>query len=192
MKIIENNDNEPKVIKRPSFEKYYLNIAKAVSERSTCLRRHYGAVIVKDNRIVSTGYNGSASGEVNCCDRGVCKREELKIPHGERYEMCEAVHAEQNAILQASASEMKNAVMYVYGYDCIEDKMCSGKACKMCNRFIRNSGIRMVVISDPDNNDGYSKINVKESKNLISCDYKAGIRDGKIYITMDDGSEIYI
>lgn len=185
-------NNEPKVVKRPSFEEYYLNIAKAVSERSTCLRRHYGAVIVKDNRIVSTGYNGSASGEVNCCDRGVCKREELKIPHGERYEMCEAVHAEQNAILQASASEMKNAVMYVYGYDCIEDRMCSGKACKMCNRFIRNSGIRMVVISDPENEDGYSKIIVKASKGPLSNAYKAGIRNGKIYITLDDGKEIYI
>ena len=149
-------------MKRPTFENYYLDIAKAVSQRSTCLRRKYGAIIVKDNRIVSTGYNGSARGEVNCCDAGVCKREELKIPHGQRYEMCMAVHAEQNAILQASAEEMKDATMYVYGYDCIENKMCSGKACRMCDRFIKNSGIEKVVISFPESALGYTVIDYKK------------------------------
>ena len=145
-------------MERPSKTQYYLNIAKAVSERSTCLRRHYGAVIVKDDRIISTGYNGSAVGVDNCCDVGHCKREELKIPHGERYEMCVAVHAEQNAIIQASADEMKDAVMYVYGYDCNEKKMCSGKACMMCERVIKNAKIKKVVISDPNDKDGFDVI----------------------------------
>ena len=139
---------------RPSKTQYYLNIAKAVSERSTCLRRHYGAVIVKDDRIISTGYNGSAVGCDNCSDVGYCKREALKIPHGERYEMCVAVHAEQNAIIQASADEMKDATMYVYGYDCIKKEVCSGRSCMMCDRVIRNAKIEKVIISDPDNEYG--------------------------------------
>ena len=143
---------------RPSKTQYYLNIAKAVSERSTCLRRHYGAVIVKDDRIISTGYNGSAVGCDNCSDVGYCKREALKIPHGERYEMCVAVHAEQNAIIQASADEMLGSTIYVYGYDCIKKEVCSGKACMMCERVIKNAGMVRCVISDPNKEDGYSSI----------------------------------
>jgi hypothetical protein len=84
---------------RPSWEEYFIEIAKVVSTRSTCLRRRYGAVIVKDNVIVSTGYNGAPRGSANCVDRGICRRKELNVPAGERYELCEAVHAEQNAII---------------------------------------------------------------------------------------------
>lgn len=90
-------------VDRISKDDYYLGIARAVSMRSTCLRRQYGAVIVKNDRIVSTGYNGAAIGEPNCCDVGRCWREMNNIPHGERYEECVAVHAEANAIIQASA-----------------------------------------------------------------------------------------
>lgn len=157
----EKREKDLKTITRPTKIQYYLNIAQEVSTRSTCLRRNYGAVIVKDDRIISTGYNGAAVGVPNCCDSGVCVREKMKVPHGERYELCVAVHAEQNAIIQASADEMKDATMYVYGYDLKTRETCSGKACMMCERVIRNSGIKKVVISDPDNKDGYSIIEVR-------------------------------
>ena len=88
--------------KRPDWDEYFLNIAEEVGKRSTCLRRRYGAIIVKDNIIVSTGYNGSPRGEINCLDAKICERERLHIPKGERYELCVAVHAEQNAICQAA------------------------------------------------------------------------------------------
>ena len=96
---------------RPDKHTYYLNIAKAVSKRSTCLRRQYGAIIVKNDEIIATGYNGSARGEPNCCDEGVCWREAHNIPHGEQYEKCVAVHAEQNAIISAARRDMIGATM---------------------------------------------------------------------------------
>ena len=91
--------NGNSILKRPSWDEYFIEIAKVVSSRSTCLRRRYGAVIVKDKVIVSTGYNGAPRGSINCVDVNKCKRRELNIPSGERYELCEAVHAEQNAII---------------------------------------------------------------------------------------------
>lgn len=105
----------PKPQERPSKEEYYFNIALAVAMRSTCLRRKYGAVIVKDDHIISTGYNGSARGEQNCTDVGLCLREEQNIPHGERYELCQAVHAEANAILNADPADMIGATLYLAG-----------------------------------------------------------------------------
>ena len=102
---------------RPSKEEYYFNIALAVAMRSTCLRRKYGAVIVKDDHIISTGYNGSARGEQNCTDVGLCLREEQNIPHGERYELCQAVHAEANAILNADPADMIGATLYLAGWE---------------------------------------------------------------------------
>ena len=83
---------------RLNKNQYYIDIARSVAMRSTCLRRKYGSIIVKDDAIVSTGYNGAPRGAENCCDRGTCKREDLKVPHGERYELCEAVHSEANAV----------------------------------------------------------------------------------------------
>lgn len=125
---------------RPDKDTYYLDIAKAVSERSTCLRRRYGAVIVKDDQIVATGYNGSPRGAVNCCDAGTCKREDLKIPHGERYELCESIHAEQNAIISAGRDAI-GATLYLYGYDAIEGCEIDAEPCMMCHRVIVNAGI---------------------------------------------------
>ncbi len=128
---------------RPSKDEYYLKIAEAVALRSTCLRRQYGAVIVKDDRIVATGYNGSERGAPNCIDRGICLREQMGIPHGERYELCVAVHAEANAIINASLNDTKGGVLYLAGFENgkpIDDP----KPCMMCSRLIRNARISQV------------------------------------------------
>lgn len=132
---------------RPSKTKYYLDIAAAVAARSTCLRRQYGAVIVKNDTIVSTGYNGSARGAINCCDAGSCWREENHIPHGEQYEKCVAVHAEANAIINASREEMEGATLYLAGFENGE-RIKDPSPCLMCDRFIQNSGIAEVVSWD--------------------------------------------
>jgi len=134
---------------RPEWNEYFIEIAKVVSKRSTCLRRIYGAVIVKDKVIISSGYNGSPRGLVNCIDTGTCTREELNVPSGERYELCEAVHAEQNAIINAPPDRMKNATIYIAGYE--EDKsFAAGKPCKLCDRMIRNAQIKEVIYLDKD------------------------------------------
>ena len=134
-------------LKRISKDEYYLNIAKDVSKRSTCLRRHYGSVIVKDDRIISTGYNGSPRGCLNCDEVG-CLRKELNIPHGENYEICRAIHSEANAIIHATYSDMQGATLYLCGYEdngtMIDDPDC----CDMCKRMIINSGIKKVVFGN--------------------------------------------
>ena len=128
---------------------YYLDIAQTVSERSTCLRRRYGAVIVKNDTIVSTGYNGAPRGRRNCCDCGYCQREADNIPHGERYETCRSVHAEQNAIISASKTEMLGATLYLC---CTNpdtgDVVPNTDCCMMCQRVILNANIGNVVIRD--------------------------------------------
>ena len=136
---------------RPSKTNYYLDIAKAVAARSTCLRRKYGAVIVKHDTIVSTGYNGAARGIPNCCDIGECWREANNIPHGEQYEKCQAVHAEANAIINASREEMHGATIYLAGFENGKE-ISDPKPCEMCSRLIRNSGIKY-VITKPDMED---------------------------------------
>lgn len=130
---------------RPDKHWYYLNIAKAVAQRSTCLRRKYGAVIVNNDEIVSTGYNGSARGDENCCDVGVCWREAHNVPHGEQYEKCVAVHAEQNAIISASRKDMIGATLYLYGEE--NGEMIDAKPCLICSRMIQNAGITTVIRS---------------------------------------------
>lgn len=129
--------------RRMPKDQYYLKIAEAVSLRSTCLRRRYGAVIVKDDQIIATGYNGAARGEPHCCDRLVCRRNELGIPHGERYELCVAVHAEMNALLSAG-TRAKGATLYLYGFDS-ESGVVDAEPCELCRRAIRNAGIERVV-----------------------------------------------
>ena len=129
---------------RPDWDNYFIEIAKVVSSRSTCLRRKYGAVIVKDRVIVSTGYNGSPRGMTDCIDTGKCTRKELNIPSGERYELCEAVHAEQNAIINGSPERMKDATIYIAGFEENGD-FADGAPCKLCNRMIRNAQIKEVV-----------------------------------------------
>lgn len=129
---------------RPDWDNYFIEIAKVVSSRSTCLRRKYGSVIVKDRVIISTGYNGSPRGIINCIDKGKCTRQEQNIPSGERYELCEAVHAEQNAIINAPPERMKGAVIYIAGFE--EDRnFANGKPCKLCDRMIRNAQIAEVI-----------------------------------------------
>jgi len=134
---------------RPGWDEYFLNIAKAVSVRATCLRRRYGAVITKDNIIVSTGYNGAAAGVKDCLDVGKCTRKELRIPHGERYELCHSVHAEANAIIRASVDELKGSTIYISGADSGASE-CFSEPCMMCKRMILNAGIVKVVYSDGD------------------------------------------
>ena len=129
---------------RPSKTKYYLDIAAAVASRSTCARRQYGAVIVKNDAIVSTGYNGSARATTNCSDLGYCYREANNIPHGERYEKCKAVHAEANAIIHASREQMVGATLYLSGWE-NGKRIENPQPCEMCERMIINSGIRKVV-----------------------------------------------
>jgi len=129
---------------RPTKDEYYLWIADAVSRRSTCLRRQYGAVIVKDDVIVSTGYNGSARGEENCCDTGKCIRTELGVPHGERYELCCAVHAEANAIIAGKYSDMHGATLYLSGRENGE-LLTQPEPCAMCKRLIKNAGLTVFV-----------------------------------------------
>ena len=132
---------------RPTKTEYYLNIAAEVSKRSTCLRRQYGAVIVKNDSIVATGYNGSARNEPNCCDLGVCYRQEHDIPHGEQYEKCKAVHAEANAIINASKGQLHNATLYLAGFEHGE-LIENPEPCEMCRRMIRNAGISKVVTNN--------------------------------------------
>lgn len=135
--------------KRPNKHEYYLNLAAGVAARSTCIRRQYGAVIVKDDRIVSTGYNGAARGIANCSDTGSCYRAEHNIPHGEQYEKCKAVHAEANAIINASKEEMSHATLYLAGFE-NGKRIDNPHPCEMCDRMIRNAGIGRVMTSWDD------------------------------------------
>ena len=131
---------------------YYLDIAETVLERGTCLRRNYGAIIVRNDSIISTGYVGAPRGRANCCDLGYCRREQLKIPRGERYELCRSVHAEANAIIAAPRSEMLGATLYLVGRDMQTGELIeNASSCAMCKRMIINAGIERVVIRNtPD------------------------------------------
>ena len=140
---------------------YYLDIAETVLERGTCLRRNYGAIIVKNDQIISTGYVGAPRGRQNCIDMGVCVRENLKVPRGERYELCRSVHAEQNAIIHASRDDMIGSVLYLVGKDVkTGDYVENASACSMCKRMIINAGIEKVIIRN--SKDKFTSINVKD------------------------------
>lgn len=134
---------------RPDWDQYFINIARVISQRSTCLRRQYGAVIVNDRVIISTGYNGACRGEPNCTDTGRCRREELNIPKGERYELCVAVHAEQNAIINGDPVKMRNGAIYVVGFN-TDGSLASGEPCLLCRRMIKNARIERVVYLEKD------------------------------------------
>lgn len=124
---------------------YYLDIARAVSKRSTCIRRQYGCIIVKDDVIISTGYNGAPRMQTNCCDVGECYRLENGIEHGAQYEKCKAVHAEVNAIIAASRADMLDSTLYIVGYDVQEDKEIVAVPCEICRKIIANAGIEQVI-----------------------------------------------
>jgi len=126
--------------KRPSWDEYFLQVAKLISKRSTCLRRKVGAVLVKDKRILATGYNGTPSG-IEHCDKVGCIRANLKIPSGERHELCRGLHAEQNVLLQAAlyGVSVKDSILYITNQPCI-----------ICTKMIINAGIKEIIV-----NDGY-------------------------------------
>jgi dCMP deaminase len=136
-------------MKRRDKENYYLDMAQTASERSTCLRRHFGAIIVKNDVIVSTGYAGAPRGRQNCCDRGECLRKKLGIPSGERYELCRSVHAEANAIIAPNRDELLDSTLYLACVDAETGEITKAtEPCSMCKRLIINAGIKEVVIRD--------------------------------------------
>ena len=148
-------------MQRRDRENYYLDIAQAVLGRGTCLRRNFGAIIVKNDQILSTGYAGAPRGRQNCSDLGVCLREKLGVPRGERYELCRSVHAEANAIIHASRSEMTGATLYLVGVDAqTEELVPDASPCSMCKRMIINAGISRVIIRNTP--DSFTAIYVQD------------------------------
>ncbi|MBQ6795226.1 MAG: cytidine deaminase [Clostridia bacterium] len=138
---------------------YYLDIATVVLERGTCLRRNYGAIIVKNDEIISTGYTGAPRGRKNCIDLGYCRRNAMNIPRGQRYELCRSVHAEENAIISASRRDMMGATLYLAGRDMETGEYVAGaSSCAMCKRAIINAGIEKVIIRNT--NDKYTVVDV--------------------------------
>lgn len=124
----------------------FLSMARELSELSTCLRRRYGAVIVKDGNMVSTGWNDVPRGNKSCLETGICTRQQLGIKQGERYELCNSIHAEQNAILSANRDDLRDAALYLYGYDVEKDKEIEdARPCSICSKFIKQVGIARVV-----------------------------------------------
>lgn len=146
---------------RISKENYYLDIAETVLERATCLRRVYGAIIVKNDEIISTGYNGAPRGRKNCVDMGFCTREAMQVPRGERYELCRSVHAEANAIISASRRDMIGSTLYLVGRDAqTHELLTNATSCSMCRRQVINAGIERVIIRTGD--DTFSIVDVDE------------------------------
>jgi len=131
---------------RISKDNYYLDIAETVIGRATCLRRCYGAIIVKNDEIISTGYNGAPRGRKNCVDMGRCTRAELNVPQGQRYELCRSVHAEANAIISAARRDMAGGTLYLAGKDAAAGTILyDAQSCAMCRRMIINAGLKNVV-----------------------------------------------
>jgi len=157
-------------MERPSKTDYYLNIAREVAQRGTCLRRRFGAVIVKEDQIISTGYVGAPRGTKNCSDIGRCPREEANIPSGERYELCRSVHAEQNAIINAARAGVSvlGGTMYIYGENVKDGQIAEGKPCKLCKRYLINAGLVKVVIKYKD---GYKEFKVEDCTKEDLFDY---------------------
>lgn len=146
---------------RRDKQNYYLDIAQTVAERGTCIRRNYGAIIVHNDEIISTGYVGAPRGRKNCSDLGYCIRQQLNIPRGERYEMCRSVHAEANAIISASRRDMIGSTLYLVGLEAETGEIVANSCCcSMCKRMVINSGIKEVIIRDTQ--DEYRKIDVSE------------------------------
>ncbi len=140
---------------------YYLDIAETVIERGTCLRRNYGAVIVKNDEIISTGYVGAPRGRKNCCDLKYCMREKLNVPRGERYELCRSVHAEQNAIISADRKSMIDSSLFLVGKSYSDGSYVEkSNPCALCKRMIINAGIKDIYIRD--SKEEYRHIDVQE------------------------------
>lgn len=153
---------------------YYLDIAESVLKRGTCMRRNFGAIIVKNDEIISTGYVGAPRGRANCSDLGYCTREKLNIPKGERYELCRSVHAEANAIISAPRNEMIGASIYLACHDAKTDELYGEvEPCSMCKRLIINAGISTVYVRT--SRDEYKNIAVNSwIENDDSLSMKSG------------------
>lgn len=148
-------------MKRIDKTNYYLDIAEVVSERGTCIRRNFGAIIVKNDEIIATGYTGAPRGRKNCSDLGTCKREELKIPRGTHYELCRSVHAEANCIISAPRKDMIESNLYLVGREKKTGKLVEkANSCSMCKRLIINAGIEKVFVRDTKNK--FRKINIED------------------------------
>ncbi len=148
-------------MERVSKHNYYLDIAQTVSERSTCLRKHYGSIIVKNDSIVSTGYNGAPRGRKNCSDLQNCYRDKMNVPRGERYELCRSVHSEANAIIAAPREQMIGATLYMCCTDPASGEIVGGtSSCMMCKRMVINAGIEKVYVRETK--DKYTVYNVSE------------------------------
>lgn len=148
-------------MERRDKHNYYLDIAETTAKRATCLRRRFGAVIVKNDEIISTGYNGAPRGRKNCTDIGGCIREKLNVPRGVRYELCRSVHAEANAIISASRRDLMGATLYLVCKDGASDELVSGmNSCAMCKRLVINAGINNVIIRD--DRDNYRVIDIND------------------------------
>lgn len=166
--MIEVNDME-----RRDKVNYYLDIAETVLERGTCLRRNFGAIIVKNDEIVSTGYVGAPRGRQNCIDMGECIRQKLNVPRGTRYELCRSVHAEANAIISAARSEMIGAALYLVGKEKDDGTLVkNAMPCSMCKRMIINAGIETVYIRDDKEN-----YRVYQVDSWIEDDDSLGLKD---------------
>lgn len=162
---------------RPTKDEYYINIAKVINTRSTCLSTHYGAVIVNNDEIVATGYNGAPRGETNCCDAGQCYRKLKGCKRGERYELCRALHAEDNAITSAGRTRCQGATLYLAGYKLSTGKIASPTLCLMCARKVLNSGIKRVVGLFPDGD--IAEIDVEKCLDT-DCLYELSDEDAKL------------
>jgi dCMP deaminase len=138
--------------KRITKHEYYLGIAREVSRRSTCFRRSIGAIIIRDDQIISTGYVGAPRKTKSSFEHGVCLRDKLKIPHGQRYELCRSVHAEQNAIINAARAgvSLLGGDMYIYGSIFGKDEPINAFPCFICKKMIINSGLVRVISSTLD------------------------------------------
>lgn len=140
---------------------YYLDLAEVVAQRSTCLRRRYGAVIVQNDEVISTGYVGAPRGRKNCTDMNFCIRSKMNVPRGERYELCRSVHAEANAIISSSRNKMLGSTLYLVGIECdTGEYVQNANSCSMCKRMIINAGIAHVIIRDTK--DDYRIIHVQK------------------------------
>lgn len=170
--------------KRVSEDQYYLNIAREVAGRATCLRRKFGAVIVKSKQIVSTGYCGAPRGTVNCSDVGFCLRNELGAKPGEHYEWCRSVHGEANAIIHASRFDTMGSVLYLVGLDAATNEfVADAEPCRMCKRLIINAGIESVIVQTGENLTRRFEVADWTANNL--GEYK--IKDGKLVAVRPEG-----
>ena len=160
----------PEGSKRVSKIDTYLNCAEAFAYRSTCIKRKYGAVIVKDDVVISTGYNGAPRGYENCCDMGTCPRIQRNLHQGEGYGMCRAIHAEANALLNCSRQQTLDADLYLVGVNPGDNSIHRAKPCPLCARMIIQAGIRNVFMRTDDGTDAYVVVPAKDLEWVMEPD----------------------